>query len=832
MLIAVLVQVVVFDNILINVYSWQLKQPETIEGGILLLIILFSYILINRFINTSYSLVLVALITVLYLMNTNLLLPIVLTILYFEVFFSIGSYVNVKMYANTNRDELAFYLRSFLIGFVIWCIINLVLALIGFGTINVIRVTTIILFVLSIQKGFNKPFSFFLIESLNRFSKKEKDIISLIMVLVLSLLSKSNTAIDYDSIWYGLRPQYVLVGDNSFFDNLGLVQFIHFYPKLFEFFTLPLSNLSDYSFIYCINIIFFIFSIILIFKILDSLIKKTFYSLVGTVMLATIPAFANISTTAKPDIFSVFLILLGVYHLLNFIYKNKSEELLFGLSSLVLSLGGKSTSFLYIPFILFGFLIVMIIGIKKHNKQYLLLDNLDKAKSYYWLLITSLIIFSLTLYRTFKLTGYPVYPSGLSLWNKLGFETKYPVTSVHNVDGLEINISLSGVIERWYKLLLDPKDYAHIIMLWTGNLLVFMAFLLIILFLYKKCKLTDSYTNLLLLFIAPVMLIGIFFATFMQNAGDGNYFLIPIILSFIWIYTFIRKNVVSMIFQKWFTIGVLIFLPVQLTLTFVSHSSWQWGTQEFTSNLSVYQKESNEVFFENNGLTEIEKYIENVPYNTRSIGFGNEQVLHHLPTRYEHITGIASDHLGNSSIVSSEANFLNYLKWAKIDFLILTKENIEGFEAVNNVILTFKEDTSNFIVETEDYSLIDIRKVTREENVELPFLGDGWYEEEDDYRWINKNATAILQSGDIGELVLEGFVPDNYDEITLSIIINGENIAEEVLNPGNFQIKREVTKNQILEIKINTDKSFVPKEDGISNDIRELSILVKRMEIR
>ncbi|MFY0518399.1 ArnT family glycosyltransferase [Lysinibacillus sp. UGB7] len=831
-LVALAFQVAVFDNIIIDVFSWHLIQPETIEGGSLLIIILLCYIFVNRFLNTSYNFVLVALITIIYLINTNLFFPILITIFYFEVIFSIGGYVNKRFYPNTNNDKLVVYLRNFLIGFTIWSVINLILALIGFGTINNIRITTLILFVLSLHRGVNKPFAFFLAESLNRFSKNEKDIISFIVVLVLALLSKSNRAIDYDSIWYGLRPEFVLVGENSFFDNLGLVQFVHYYPKLFEFFTLPLSNLGDYSFIYSINILFFILSLIVIFKISDNLIKKPLYSLIGTLMLATIPAFANISTTAKPDIFSIFFIILGVFHLMNFVYENKSKELIFGFSALVLSLGGKSTSFLYVPFLLFGFLIVVIIGIKKYDKQYFLLSNLYKAKSLYWLLIASLVSLLLICYRTFRLTGYPVYPSGIGLWNKLGFKAKYPVTAEHDVDGLVINFSLSEIMERWYKLLLDPKDYPHIIMLWTGNLLVFLAIVLVILVIFKRIKIVDKSSNLLVIFGLPVVLVGIFFATFMINAGDGNYFLIPIVLAFLGIYIFIRKNLVDSKLQKWINIGVLIFLPIQLILTFVSHSSWQWGTQQFTSNLEIYQKESNDLLFEAYGLNEIEEYIQKVPHNTRTVGFGDEQVLNYLSTRFEHITGIASDHLGNSSIVSSEQNFYEYLKWAKIDFIITPKEEVEDFESVKNVI-SMLEEVSNNKIESEKYKLLDIRTINWVGNtLDTTILREGWHEAEGDYRWINKNATSIFKSGNLGELLLEGIVPERYDEITLSINIDGERISEEVLKAGDFQIKKEIPKNKIIEIEINTDKSFVPKEDGNSNDIRELSIIVKRMETR
>ncbi|MDD1504956.1 glycosyltransferase family 39 protein [Lysinibacillus sp. CNPSo 3705] len=829
---ALLFQIIVFDNILIDVYSWHLKQPETIEGGILLLILLFCYVLVNRYFKTKYSFVIVALITMLYLINSNLFVPTVLTILYFEVFFSIGSCINRKFYKHINNNNISFYLKSFLVGFVVWAAINLFLSLIGYGSISNIRLVTLILFIISIHKGINKPFSFFLIEKLDRFTKNEKDLISCLVVLILALLSKSNRAIDYDSIWYGLRPEYVLVGENSFFDNLGLVQFVHFYPKLFEYFTLPLSDLGDYSFIYCINIIFFILSLIIIFGILNEILNNSFYSIIGTIILGTIPAFANISTTAKPDIFSIFFILLGIYYLLNFINQNKSEELIFGISSLVLSLGGKSTSFLYVPFIGLGFLISMIIYIKKYKKQYFLFSNLYKIKSLYWILVTSLFIFFIICYRTFKLTGYPIYPSGLGLWNKLGFEAKYPVTSEHNVTGLDVTFSLSGIIDRWYKLLFDPKDYEHIIMLWTGNTTFFLILIILLFILTKNFKI-NFISKLQVFFFAPVILVGIFFATFMINGGDGNYFLIPIILTFIALYTVLRGSVKNSTLQKWINIGIIIFLPTQLLITFISHSSWQWGTQEFTTNLNIYQQESNDLLFETNGLNEIEQYIRKIPNKTRSIGFGDEQVLNHLSTRFENIPGIVSNHLGNESIISSELDFYKYLEWAKIDFLILPREEIKGFENVKKVISQLENDEAIVKIEAQNYYLLDLRQMNLENNIwGRSVLNNGWYSDEGNYRWIAKSASASIRSGDIGELIIEGIVPDNYDEVTLLLVVDGEIMRSDILKSGEFQIKQKLNKNETMEIEIKTDKSFVPKKNGNSNDVRELSIIINNLEVR
>lgn len=830
-IIAVISQVIIFDNILIDVYSWHLVQPETVEGGLVLLILLMCYFLINRVVRTKYSFYLVILFTSIYIININLFVPLIFVIFYFEIIISIGRFINRKVKIQTDEESFIFYLKNFLIGFTMWSLVNLLLSLIGLGTINIIRVVTIVLFIISISKGIKKPFIWFFIEKLKLSSKKEKDLLSILGVLILALLSKSNRAIDYDSIWYGLRPEYVLVGDNSFFDNLGLVQFVHFYPKLFEFFTLPLSDLRDNSFIYTINIIFFVLSLFIIYLLIESFRKNSFYSLLGTLMIATIPAFANISATAKPDIFSIFFTLFGIYLLWIFIKTGDKKELVFGFASLLLTFGGKSTSFLYTPFIVIGFFVMIVYLSKKHYWQLNLLGNFRKGCSSYWLLLGSITVLLLTIYRTYKLTGYPVYPAGIGLWNKLGFEPKYPITSEHNVDGLSINFSIQGLLERWYKLLLDPKDFPHIIMLWTGNSVAFLLIIILLLILFNQFKINKFYTSSLFIFCSPVILIGIFFASFMLNGGDGNYFLIPIILAFVCFYTLLINNIKIDSIRIWVLRGLLLFLPIQILTSFVSHSSWSWGTQEYSTNLKIYQIESNENFFEINGLKEIAKYIEDIPSKTRAIGFGQEQILNRLPTRYENITGIASPHLGNSNIISSEYNFRRYLEWSKVDFIILPKEKIDGFEYVKNVISKFNDDPTVIKIEARDYILMDIRRDKKIGNtLDTAILEEGWYEKEENFRWINKKSTAIFQSGDRGKIIIEGIVPERFKQINLSIFVNGNILVNEAIKQGEFQIEKAIPKNDLLKIEIRADKSFVPNKEGMSNDVRELSIIVKNIE--
>ena len=63
-----------------------------------------------------------------------------------------------------------------------------------------------------------------------------------------------NIALDFDSLWYGVRSRYVLDNGNGIYENMGTIGIVYTYSKGWEVMTLPLANLPSYSFLLAFNL--------------------------------------------------------------------------------------------------------------------------------------------------------------------------------------------------------------------------------------------------------------------------------------------------------------------------------------------------------------------------------------------------------------------------------------------------------------------------------------------------------------------------------------------------------------------------------------------------
>lgn len=824
-------------NILYGVYRWHFVQPETIQGGLELIVLLFCMIVFNTVVNLERKVALGVniLLIIVYLKLHQVLLPVLTVYLYIEIIFFIGKTLLIKL--NQYKEKCLFsIINSFMVGFSIWSICALLLSILGQGTFWDLRILTLVL--LSISIIFNRQFSLVSYELFVKFHSASNflKIGSLfIWILVLIQFAKSNSALDYDSIWYGLRPEQVLIGQNSFFDSLGLSMYVHYYPKLFELFLAPISNLGDHSFIYAGTTIFLFLLYLLIYLFFKTVNLSENKSILYTGLLASIPAICNMASTAKTDIFTTFFIVLVGYYLFLWIHKKSGLYFILSLCAAFISFGGKLTSYLYVPLLYIGFLIA-IICFKKMNKHLLIdLVSVKKHKMGSILLIVSILVWLLVCYRTLKLTGYPIYPVAGSLWGMMGFDLKYPF--ITDMELLSTKLSFFDMVLHWTNIIFNPAQYTHYIMVWPSNLYVFLFLATVIVIVLFKNHI-KSEALFLFISLIPIMLSVIYYVSTIPEGGDGNYFIGPIILCSI-----VFLNTIDPIFGKIriFQIALILFLIVQTSLMFVSHFSWSWGTAVFNADLTKTDFESvirKETLFKQEGLWEIEQYIkEGKNYNC--LGFGKEQTLNELSCRFEDVPHINSRY-GNFEIIKTKENFLKYVKWANVKYFIMPYDNVSGeYKEVMKVIKNYELDPDTTIIKDKMFYLIDISNVAEYKeynkfvNVESMEYLEGWYEpENNNARWMSKHSKLKLESGEKGRITIEGQVPEVYSTIDIIISINNNIIDTRRLESGDFNIKVDsLPINQDVEVNITLSDSFVPKDLNINADERELGIYVTNISV-
>lgn len=687
-------------NILLGTFKWHIQQPESWQGMIEIAIFMGILVTILQLTKGIYKIILFWATIILYMMLNGVIIPVFIAYVYLESVKHIGYVVKGKLNIKLSINK---HIIDFVIGIIVVSFCMIIMSLLGLGTISDLTILVTILGGVSLIIDHHLQL---IITDINNYVKSNNKIdINILFVFIVGIIliqfAKSNRCIDYDSIWYGLRPNQILFGENSFYDNLGMVSFVYYYPKLMELFYAPISGFQDYSFIYSFNIFVLAMLALLIYSFFKDLGIEKKMSLVGVAVIFSIPAIVGMGPTAKTDIFTCFLILTAHNILFLFLKDKNIETMILGLAIAVLSYGAKLTSLLYTTLIIITFfLIILIMHLKK--KTVFREKKIHKGVSILFV-ITILVVLGIT-YRTYLLTGYPTYKTGANIWEKIGFNGKYPFygSDEMGLTGIKI-VSIKDIIKRIYSVFFDPKNLEHIIMLWTANIYIFY---LIFISIFKKYINLNSVIKKMIALNALVFGGAIYYLITM-GVPDGNYFIVPII-NLIIILISIIHTIGNKTIKKIFYMCTVLMIGLNSITMFVSHSSWKWGTRVFDFNIFKSNFETNtrnEEVFNYHGLLEIYNYLsEN---NIKVVASGDENIIHRLPGRVEALNNIASGHIGNPIILSSYDEFIKFINWSGVTGFVVDKDN-NNFPQYINYINKIQEEYSTIKIDDTNYTLVVI----------------------------------------------------------------------------------------------------------------------------
>lgn len=675
---AVILSFIPFYIMLIKgIYSWHLSQPEFVQGGAELCIVFFLMYL-GWIVNKKRVVVPAIIMSCIYLSVNGVIVPVVSACLYIGIICYVGFSLG---FIDRSNHWILKLMKAFIRGIVIWGAGAIVLSMIGIGTINALRIYTVILFVFAciFSAWKNKNLNVgLLIDKTFKYRNNsyiEVALIIIMIAIVLALFAKTNTAQDYDSLWYGLRSEYVLVGNKSFYDDLGYFSYVYFYPKFSELFFLPLSSLGDYSFIPCANILIFVMAIMMIYHSLQKNIygidKKTKIILVTTI--ESIPAFANISATAKPDILGFYLVLCAFSFMQEYIENDDYNSIIYALVSLGMCTAVKLT------YILWGGILfiwgICVFFVKERRKQRKYIQYIKKE----WIIIVASIVTIVGVhYRTFKFTGYIIYPIGISIWNKIFHnEHGYYLTQSNSMNN---KLDVRTMISRIYEFIFDPQPLGHVIILWTSNLLLVVLMIWIF---YKKRKIKIEYKILAVIYT----LCTLYYMISMSNP-DGNYFILPIIVNCIIISGGIQSEQHSE--TNAMRSALTVVLASLLPIMFISHSSWAWGTKVFSKDLIVNNfetREKNLITFNYYGVNSIVEEVKTYSVNEKVISSTAESGLYfRFPCNLETYSELSLPAFSNAGI-SQYSKFKEIMDYLSVKALIVDKNDTSEFpELVLNYI--------------------------------------------------------------------------------------------------------------------------------------------------
>ena len=324
-------------------------------------------------------------------------------------------------------------------------------------------------------------------------------------------MNRSNVALDYDSLRYGLRSAYVLFPE-GFFSAHGQINSVYSYPKGLELLTYPLNYLPGYGFLLSFSLWTYL-ALALVFGLLLFHFQKNRKKLyLGILCFFLLSSVGNMSLTMKTDLFTLLLQLSALY----FFLKGKRLQSCF---LLFFSYSFKPTAVVFSTLLGIVFLLTMLLeffgkrsiktnsqvntdrntntnasinaktGINSNiNTNY----NRIQAKGEKWtselpFVLFSLVYTGLITLRTFLITGLPFSTTFTGIFKAIGFHVNWPFNLDAHVDysgELSLSESTFSFFRRLLSFLIYPvgEDMAHVAIAWSGVL-----FPLILLFAIWRC---------------------------------------------------------------------------------------------------------------------------------------------------------------------------------------------------------------------------------------------------------------------------------------------------------------------------------------------------------
>lgn len=509
-------------------------------------------------------------------------------------------------------------------------------------------------------------------------------------LMFLIQVGRLNIALDFDTLWYGVRSQYIVAGGTGLYENPGLVGMVYVYSKGFEVLTLPLCDLASHSYLTFFNLWLAVLGIgamvwnaVLLTgnrkqetesREVGTEKKLTYHSVLPGIMAAvltiSVPGIMNMALTAKADLITwlLQLIMLGCFFQYIHVYENHWIFLSGAAGSYFLSLTMKPTSLVFSTAV-FGMMGLYLLWFWFHERG-------AAADLFHHIvrLIGSLCLpFGAVVgiwARTMKITGMPVTSVFTSIFAWFGFKMKYPFATSELPQNYQEESTLHVLARRIWQMLMQPQgeDMGHVILAWGTSL---MAVLIVMLVLYgifsKKGDEQSHIWNAALVIFFPFVIVSLISLSMLYQI-DGNYFMLlysMLILGACRAMVYFKKIGFYPLASK----CLAPLLVLNLIVTAISSWAWTAGFSEIhlLNKGRVNHRAQEQARMEEKGNTLIWQEVSQDPEN-RVIAFGTHPYCLQFPCNVESYKDITSP-WGNVELVNSPEAFETYMAYAKTDYV-------------------------------------------------------------------------------------------------------------------------------------------------------------------
>ena len=509
-------------------------------------------------------------------------------------------------------------------------------------------------------------------------------------LMFLIQVGRLNIALDFDTLWYGVRSQYMVAGGTGLYENPGLVGMVYVYSKGFEVLTLPLCDLASHSYLTFFNLWLAVLGIgAMVWNAVlltgnrkhgkesreaGTEKKLTHRSVLPGIMAAvltvSVPGIMNMALTAKADLITwlLQLIMLGCFFQYIHVYENHWIFLSGAVGSYFLSLTMKPTSLVFSTAV-FGMMGLYLLWFWFHERGAAadLFHHMIRRTGSLCLPFGALAgIWA----RTMKITGMPVTSVFTSIFALFGFKMKYPFATSELPQNYQEESTLHVLARRIWQMLMQPQgeDMGHVILAWGTSLMAVLIVMLVIYGILSKRGDEQSHIwNAALVIFFPFVIVSLISLSMLYQI-DGNYFMLlysMLILGACRAMVYFKKISFYPLASK----CLAPLLVLNLIVTAISSWAWTAGFSEIhlLNKGRVNHRAQEQARMEEKGNTLIWQEVSQDPEN-RVIAFGTHPYCLQFPCNVESYKDITSP-WGNVELVNSPEAFETYMAYAKTDYV-------------------------------------------------------------------------------------------------------------------------------------------------------------------
>lgn len=661
-------------------FAWHVTQPRYTQGLAELLVLSALSAVALRYLRTG-GMLLATIAMLFYARRQNVDYALGLAFVYASGILAVGTLIRAAIPSFRDADAQAnhpasMFCEKLVLGIVGFSLVQWLLALTGIGYLATIRSSWLVAAVAVaaafalrfFQRGRGDaaptwPLSKWLLSS-SRGDLFFSSACFLLIFAAMAALAKTNYAADSDALWYGLRPDRVLFYGGSLFAKTNLAMQIHYYPKLFELLTTPLSDTGDNSTIIAFTV-FCWFAFVLACAALAATITPDRRVQAALALTAgTTPAMIGIACTTKGDILAAALVIIALTKLSEFFRTWQLRHAVIVFCALVLaSLARLSV----LPYVGLGSVFLAVGYLYAVYRGHLPANPLQRPNRAAWLVAVAAVgVFVLVSLRTYLLAGIPIIaPSQLEhLALVLGMSKQFPVANSIDWSAVPIPPLLPMVGDFLFR----PMQLPHVLFGWTGNAWLVLAGLALAAGVYPAWRTRldrADYASLLALLCTGAIFFVLLATVHVKLKGaDGNYYIVPITALLAAFLMLCRKAPAALI------AGVAMGAAILGIAIFMMTALWWSGTRAFDWSLGRNPRDNAEFVqatIEHGSLDEVYSRTSGCGPNVAVIGALTKPSGYTLPFRYEPLKEI------DLAYVGSAATLADYFRATNVDLVILPK---------------------------------------------------------------------------------------------------------------------------------------------------------------